>query len=513
MTSPPPWSGDWNIAPLDEDVFDIAQFRTSTHVTEPERAAFQAFLEDGYADVVRPHTPGPEVYTYWDYYRQRFERNRGLRIDFVLGLTVARGPGQRGFHRPRRAGRHRRLRPCSGRGGHRVGLFSACPPGLSVVPVMLDDMETTTFLALISCLVIGAAFGALIGVLWARSSRSEDPRLAQALDQRSADQAVVREGLERLQDQMRDLEHTRVSWQGQLHQQVQDMRFSTEALRRETQSLSTALRKPQVRGRWGELHLRRAVELAGLVDRCDFSEQVRLEDGALRPDLVVNLVGGRRVVVDAKVPLDACLDASSSDDDDERAHHLARHARQLRTHVDLLGSKQYWRSLPETPEFVVLFLPAESFLAAALETDPALIEYAADRQVVLATPTTLIALLRTVAHGWSHEALAEQAQEIHRLGRELHGRLASMSGHLDQVGRSLNAAVGHYNQAIGSLESRVLVSARRFQDLSVTDDELPSPRQVEATTRSVSPPDRIELHAVTRRGASTEDDGGHSLAL
>ena len=231
-----------------------------------------------------------------------------------------------------------------------------------------------------------------------------------------------------------------------------------------------------MRGRWGELHLRRAVELAGLVDRCDFSEQVRLEDGALRPDLVVHLVGGRSVVVDAKVPLDAYLDATSTDDEAERqdAPCTGTYA-SCGTHVDGLSSKQYWRSLPETPEFVVLFVPAESFLAAALETDGVLIEYAATRQVVLATPTTLIALLRTVAHGWSHEALADQAREIHRLGRDLHDRLGTLNGHLDQVGRSLNAAVGHYNQAVGSLESRVLVAARRFTELSVVDDELDTP--------------------------------------
>ncbi len=379
---------------------------------------------------------------------------------------------------------------------------------------MLDDMETTTLFALLGCLLIGAALGTAVGLLWARARTTQDPRVALALDQRSADQAVVREGLERLQDQMRDLEHTRVSWQGQLHQQVQDMRFSTESLRRETQSLSTALRKPQVRGRWGELHLRRAVELAGLVDRCDFSEQVRLDDGARRPDLVVNLVGNRRVVVDAKVPLDACLDASSTDDDEIRGVHLERHAHQLRTHIDLLSSKQYWRSLPETPEFVVLFLPAESFLSAALESDGSLIDYAASRQVVLATPTTLIALLRTVAHGWSHEALADRAREIHTLGRELHGRLANLGGHLDQVGRSLSAAVGHYNHAIGSLESRVLVTARRFNDLSVTDDELATPRQVESTTRSLSPEsDPVELHSVTRRGTSGSGAADHTVAL
>ena len=366
--------------------------------------------------------------------------------------------------------------------------------------------------ALLLCLLVGVVLGGALGALWARGRATYDDREVHAL--RAADQAVVREGLERLQDQMRDLDHQRSSWQGQLHQQVQDMRFSTEALRRETQSLSTALRKPQVRGRWGELHLRRAVELAGLVDRCDFSEQVRLDDGARRPDLVVNLVGERRIVVDAKVPLDAYLDATSTDDDSERATHLTRHVGQLRAHVDLLSSKQYWRSLPESPEFVVLFVPAESFLAAALETDGDLIEYAATRQVVLATPTTLIALLRTVAHGWSHETLAAQAREIHRLGRDLHGRLALLSGHLDQVGRSLNTAVGHYNQAVGSLESRVLVAARRFTDLSVTDDDLPAPRQVEASTRSLGTGnDTVELRPLARRAAPGEPGPGNSVAL
>jgi DNA recombination protein RmuC len=379
---------------------------------------------------------------------------------------------------------------------------------------MLGDMELTTLLALLTTLVVGIALGAALGLLRARSATPYDEGARLALDQRAADQAVVREGLERLHDQMRDLEHNRVAWQGQFNQQVSDIRHSTDVLRRETQSLSTALRKPQVRGRWGELHLRRAVELAGLVDRCDFSEQVRLADGALRPDLVVNLVGGRKVVVDAKVPLDAYLDATSTDDAEEHAAHLVRHARQLRQHIDQLSSKQYWRSLDETPEFVVLFVPAESFLAAALGTDPGLIEYSAARQVVLATPTTLIALLRTVAHGWSHEALADQAREIHRLGRELHGRLSSLTGHLDQVGRSLNAAVGHYNQAVGSLESRVLVAARRFQDLSVTDDELPPPRQVESSTRSLGTGrGAVELHPVDRRAAQGEGNAENSVAL
>lgn len=340
-------------------------------------------------------------------------------------------------------------------------------------------------IAVLTTLVVGLTLGVVVGVLWARSR----PSYAAGL----VEQAEVMQGLDRLSDQMHHLDRQRAAWQGEFHEHV-------SALQRETRSLSTALRRPHVRGRWGELHLRRAVELAGLVDRCDFEEQVRLDDGALRPDLVVNLVGGRRVVVDAKVPLDAFLDATSADDGDEREAHLVRHARQLRTHVDTLAGKAYWRALSETPEFVVLFVPAEPFLAAALETDPALLEHAAERRVVLATPSTLIALLRTVAHGWSHEALAEQARDIHRLGRELHERLTTFSGHLDRVGRSLNGAVATYNQAMGSLESRVLVSARRFGELSVTDDELPSPRPV-------------TLRAVDRRGTLDADDADPTVAM
>ena len=342
---------------------------------------------------------------------------------------------------------------------------------------MLVDME-------ILMLLIGLALGALLGVLWARSRSSYTESVGQGM----VDQAEVMQGLDRLTDQMRELDHQRATWQGQFGQQVQDMRATTETLRRETASLSTALRKPQVRGRWGELHLRRAVELAGLVNRCDFDEQVQLADGSLRPDLVVRLAGNKSLVVDSKVPLDAFLDATGTDDEDVRDAHLARHARQFRTHIESLGAKRYWRALPESPEFVVLFVPGESFLCAALEADPALIEYAAERRVVLATPTTLIALLKTVAHGWQHETLADRARQIHELGRELHERLSRVSGHVDAVGRSLNAAVGHYNQAVGSLESRVLVSARKFAELGVTDDELPAPRQVDAAARSIDPP-------------------------
>lgn len=363
-----------------------------------------------------------------------------------------------------------------------------------------------TLLALV-LLLVGLLVGAAIGVLWAqrRTHRLD----AGALADRAAEDAVLREGLARIGDQLRDLDHSRATWQGQVAQQVADMRHSTDILRHETRSLSTALRKPQVRGRWGELTLRRVVELAGMVDRCDFTEQLQLDDGALRPDLVVHLAGGRQVVVDSKVPLDAFLDATSTDDDELRDHHLSRHVHQLRTHIDQLSSKRYWRSLSTSPEFVVCFLPAEAFLSAALETRADLLEYAARQQVVLATPTTLIALLRTVAHGWTHAGLADRAQEIHDLGRELHERLGILNGHLDQLGRSLNAAVGHFNGAVGSYESRVLVTARRFDDLSGRESELVTPQRVTTSTREV--PSRPSFGA--RRGSDGSESDPPTLAL
>lgn len=347
-------------------------------------------------------------------------------------------------------------------------------------------------LTLVLGLLIGLALGVLLGVLWWRA-RSVDTVASGMVDQ-----AEVMQGLDRLSDQMHHLDRERASWQGQFDTQV-------EQLRTETRVLSTALRRPQVRGRWGELHLRRAVELAGLVDHCDFTEQVPLADGTMRPDLVVHLAGGKQIVVDAKVPLEAHLDATATTEDD-RDRHRARHARQVRTHIDQLGAKSYWRALSESPEFVVLFVPAESFLAAALEADADLIEYAAGKHVVLATPTTLIALLRTVAHGWSHQALAEQTREIHQLGRDLHQRLATLTGHLDGIGRSLNAAVGRFNTAVGSYDSRVLVAARRFSELGVTEERLTPPRDVEthAVERLAAVPDGVAGVDTPRRVDATD---------
>ena len=365
----------------------------------------------------------------------------------------------------------------------------------------MSPMEITTVLSLLLVLVVGVLIGAVVGALWARArDTGADDSARLMLEARAADHAVVKEGLERLHDQMRDLEQHRVSWQSQLKQQVEDVRHSTDTLRRETAALSTALRKPQVRGRWGELHLRKAVEVAGLVSRCDFAEQVsvRNDDGLLRPDLVVNLAGGKSVVVDAKVPLDAFLDATGADSDEERDAHLSRHARQLRQHVDTLGAKAYWRALPATPEFVVLFVPGESFLSAALEAEPGLLEYAASRQVVLSTPTTLIALLRTVAYAWTQEALADKARDIHTLGRELYDRIGVMGGHLDKLGRALTGAVTSYNKAVGSLETRVLVSARKFVDMEVSAEELSSPAPVTEAARPLTAAELLEEVAEPR---------------
>lgn len=383
----------------------------------------------------------------------------------------------------------------------------ASPPGvLTIVTVggLGHDggMELNTVISVILVLAVGLVLGMVVGAQWVRSRTSADADAAQRreIESRAADHAVVRQSLERLHDQMRDLEQQRVSWQSQLKQQVEDVRHSTDTLRRETTALSTALRKPQVRGRWGELHLRKVVEIAGLVARCDFAEQVSLrnDDGTLRPDLVVNLAGGKNVVVDAKVPLDAFLDATSADSDEQRDAHLSRHALQLRRHVDALSAKGYWRALRATPEFVVLFVPGESFLSAALEAEPSLLEYAASRHVVLSTPTTLIALLRTVAYAWTQEALADKARDIHELGRELYDRIGMMGSHLDKLGRSLTSAVASYNSAIGSLETRVLVSARRFAELQVSDTELTSPAPVSEAVRPLTSAELMEIVAEPR---------------
>jgi DNA recombination protein RmuC len=251
-------------------------------------------------------------------------------------------------------------------------------------------------------------------------------------------------------------------------------------------SLSRALRTPAVRGRWGEMQLRRVVEIAGMLQRCDFDEQPPLQgdNGRLRPDLIVHLPGGKQIVVDAKSPLEAFLDAQDSSDEDVRTGRLQAHARQVRDHMDRLGSKAYWEALATSPEFVVMFLPGETLFSTALQHDVRLIEYGLDQRVLLASPITLIALLTTIAHSWRQEALTENFREVAALGRELYERLATFSGHLNELRKKLDGAVQSYNQAAGSLESRVLVTARRMKDLNVTTaEELPPAETIDTVPR------------------------------
>jgi DNA recombination protein RmuC len=306
--------------------------------------------------------------------------------------------------------------------------------------------------------------------------------------------APVRETLDRLNDRLAGLERAGSSWQAQLKQQVESVHVSGEELRRETRALAEALRRPQVRGHWGEMQLRRSLELAGLTDRCTFEEQVSMgtADGVLRPDVVVSIAGGKHVVIDAKVSLDAFLDATSARDAAVREDALARHARQVRQHVDRLAAKAYWQQFESTPEFVVMFMPAEALFAQALETDPGLLEYAAARHVVPATPTTLIAMLKTVAYAWSQETVAESAREVQRLGRELYDRLGKVAAHVDALGRSLTTSVASYNRAVGSLETRVLVTARKMRDLQAVDTELDGPRPVAETVRPLTAPELVD---------------------
>ncbi|HUZ37521.1 MAG TPA: DNA recombination protein RmuC [Streptosporangiaceae bacterium] len=303
----------------------------------------------------------------------------------------------------------------------------------------------------------------------------------------------LKDTLARVEAQLREADAERLRSHAALAEQVHIARQSSEQLRVQTQALVTALRRPEARGRWGEMQLRRVVEIAGMSARCDFEEQVSVatDGGALRPDMVVRLAGGKNIVVDSKVSLAAYLEAAEASEESVRITRLRAHARHLRDHVERLSAKAYWTALSPAPEFVVLFIPGEAFLAPALELDPSLLEHAMTRRVHIATPTTLVTMLRTAQYAWQQAALSENARAVFDVGRELHDRLAGMGRHVDRLGKALANAVTTYNQAVGTLESRVLVSARRFSQLGLVDAELESPALVEETPRALSAPELI----------------------
>ena len=300
--------------------------------------------------------------------------------------------------------------------------------------------------------------------------------------------APLTETLTKVEQQMREIEKERAGAQRALADQIERVQRSGDELKRETAALVSALRKPQARGRWGELQLRRCVEFAGMTDRCDFSEQITVttSDGALRPDLVVKLVGGKSIVVDSKVTLAAYLEAHDATDDAVRDERLNAHARHLRSHVDQLAAKSYWSQFSPAPEFVVLFVPGDAFLAAALDRDGDLLDYAFGKRIHIATPTTLISVLRTCAYAWQQEALAANAREVFDLGRELYSRISKLGAKVETLGKRLGSTVGAYNETVASLESRVLPQARKLRDLKVVDDDLVEPRPVEEAVRPLA---------------------------
>jgi DNA recombination protein RmuC len=296
----------------------------------------------------------------------------------------------------------------------------------------------------------------------------------------------IRETLDKSEKQMHEIEKERKQAYGSLQQHLQQMNDAQIRLQRETQNLVTALRRPEVRGQWGEMTLKRLAELAGMIEHCDFFEQQSLttEDGIMRPDMIVRMPDRRELVIDAKTPLDAYLNAIQTTDEAQKLAELQRHARKMRDRVKELATKAYWSQFKQSPDFVVLFIPGDQFLSAALEQDSQLLEYALANKVILATPTSLIALLRAVAFGWRQQSVAKNAEQIQSLGTELYNRLQAFIEHMDKVGSSLGNSIEHYNRAVGSLERSVLPGARKFAELGIeTRKEIDALEQIEKTPR------------------------------
>jgi DNA recombination protein RmuC len=366
----------------------------------------------------------------------------------------------------------------------------------------LPDMDAASLL-----------LGLLVGALLATAATLGAVALAGRRRPAAAGLEPVHESLDHLHRLLTGMERDRATAHGELREQMGTVGQASAQLKAETAALVTALRTPHIRGRWGEVQLRRVVEVAGLLEHCDFVEQpsgTSDADAGVRPDLVVTLSDGRQVIVDAKVPFTGYIEAVQATDEAVRRQRVTAHARQLRTHIDQLAARRYPTAFRPAAPFTVLFVPSDGFLTTALEAEPALLEHGFSRDVVVATPSTLLALLRTVAYSWRQERLARDADQVLDVGRRLHARLTTLSGHLTRLGSALGATMTRYNETVGSYERSVLTAARRLDDLGVGETPIPVPQEVEATVRSLRPaegPDGIGGHDTGGREISRADIG------